>query len=498
MDLRLASKYRLPVLLVLLVAADWLFYEWAPLGWVLGLFVALLWGVCWPRQWNFASRRVLAMELGALALTALSLVYAPGALNILLAFLLLYIYRITMAMDGKTSLPFWLGALPLKLATSFFEWAGMLFFRPNPGDRLFAERGVRKVALWVLPVLVTLLFAWLFALANPVLARFFQRVLAALAEYIRLPPPDRIAFWVLMILIVASVMSLRIFRSLLGGGSRLKGILVWEGCSVPWPEAETRQRWDRTATAMMGRALVLFNLLFLVQNVFDVEYLWAGLALPEGVTYAEYAHRGAYPLIAVALLSGVLVMAAFRRDGAARNSAWLRWMVYVWLAQNIFLIASSMLRLEKYVSVYSLTLLRVAAFLWMVLVAAGMILLMYRIYSNRGNGWLVRANLLAVLVLLLGCGFLNIAGFVADYNLDHCREATGDTSHAGLDTDYLMQLGYPALPALARAAQAGWGDVLPRELTPRIEHLSRETNDWRQWSLRKELTLRQLKNSIKE
>ena len=55
---------------------------------------------------------------------------------------------------------------------------------------------------------------------------------------------------------------------------------------------------------IMTRGLLLFNLVFLVQNLLDVEYLWAGAALPEGVTYAGYAHRGAYPLIATALIAG--------------------------------------------------------------------------------------------------------------------------------------------------------------------------------------------------
>ncbi|NIP84168.1 MAG: DUF4173 domain-containing protein, partial [Planctomycetales bacterium] len=39
-------------------------------------------------------------------------------------------------------------------------------------------------------------------------------------------------------------------------------------------------------------ALILFNGLFAVQTGLDATYLWSGAALPEGMTYAEYAHRG--------------------------------------------------------------------------------------------------------------------------------------------------------------------------------------------------------------
>jgi Domain of unknown function (DUF4153) len=46
------------------------------------------------------------------------------------------------------------------------------------------------------------------------------------------------------------------------------------------------------------RSLILFNLLFAVQTLLDAIYLWGNAALPGGISYADYAHRGAYPLIA--------------------------------------------------------------------------------------------------------------------------------------------------------------------------------------------------------
>ena len=45
------------------------------------------------------------------------------------------------------------------------------------------------------------------------------------------------------------------------------------------------------------RSLILFNALFALQTVLDLTYLWGGANLPDGMTLAEYAHRGAYLLI---------------------------------------------------------------------------------------------------------------------------------------------------------------------------------------------------------
>ena len=100
-------------------------------------------------------------------------------------------------------------------------------------------------------------------------------------------------------------------------------------------------------TAGVLLAVILFNLLFLLQNVLDIEYLWSGAALPAGMSYAEYAHRGAYPLILTALLAGLLTLIAFRRQSTGAGWKWARILVYVWLLQNVFLVASSLLRLGK-------------------------------------------------------------------------------------------------------------------------------------------------------
>ncbi len=76
---------------------------------------------------------------------------------------------------------------------------------------------------------------------------------------------------------------------------------------------------------MFGRSailnsLILFNALFAVQTILDLIYLWGGVRLPDGLSYAEYAHRGAHPLIATALLAACVRP---RRDAQGRAGAGL-------------------------------------------------------------------------------------------------------------------------------------------------------------------------------
>jgi hypothetical protein len=162
------------------------------------------------------------------------------------------------------------------------------------------------------------------------------------------------------------------------------------------------------------------------------------------------------------------------------------------------LTVSSFWRLQLYVNVYSLTRLRIAAAIWMGLVALGLIFIFWRIWDGRSNLWLLRANILSVMVVLYLCCFINFDGIIADFNVRHCREfrEDGDPRAAVLDLDYLSRLGPDALPAFygiawdeMGAASANFG----AEFQDRVEQtririekkLADGLTDWRSWTFRR-------------
>src|SRR5262249_19845001 len=128
-------------------------------------------------------------------------------------------------------------------------------------------------------------------------------------------------------------------------------------------------------------------------------------------------------------------------------------LLYFWLAQNIVLVASSILRLKLYVEVYLLTYWRITALVWMLLVALGLVFIAASIALARSDGWLIRMNLIALIAVLYVCSLMNFDTIIADYNVTHSREAGG--SGVVLDICYLASLGPQALPALDKAIQMG-------------------------------------------
>lgn len=250
-------------------------------------------------------------------------------------------------------------------------------------------------------------------------------------------------------------------------------LLVW-GALTPAPAARLPQIRPRALPGLnpqaVARALVLFNAALAVQTGMDALFLWGGAALPQGMSAAEYAHRGAYPLMAAALLAGLFALLA-RPFLAERRG--LKPLMLLWIGQNVALTASALLRLEHYVGLYGLTWLRLAAAIWMALVAAGLLLVAWQIGRARSNRWLlIRCTALGIGTLYL-CSFLNFAAVVARVNLNH----------PALDMEYTCGLGPMAAAELA-AHPRGQVCLIA---APRIA-------GWRDWGFRAARALRYTKD----
>jgi hypothetical protein len=208
-------------------------------------------------------------------------------------------------------------------------------------------------------------------------------------------------------------------------------------------------------------SLFLFNAIFAVENGLDIAFLWSGAPLPTGMTMAEYAHRGAYPLILTALLAGVFVMATASPDTEIGRHPLIRRLVVLWTAQNLILVASSVQRTLDYIDAYMLTSLRIAALVWMALVGAGLVLICLRMLWRRSLAWLINAVAAAAILVLFGSSLVDFDAVAAEWNVSHAREVGGTA--AALDVGYLRRLGPSALVALARL-----------ENNPRIDDVFRD------------------------
>lgn len=220
-------------------------------------------------------------------------------------------------------------------------------------------------------------------------------------------------------------------------------------------------------------SLIVFNVMFAVQTLSDLGILTGGLALPEGMSYAQYAHRGAYSLVITALLSGAFAVATHRM---VAESHVLKILMYIWLGQNLFLVLTATVRLGLYVDAYTLTYLRVAAFIWFGLVAVTLALIIVQIARERPLSWLIRSCVFAVAGTLYLCCFMNFAYVITSYNMAH-------TTPEALDLEYLCRLGEQVIPAMMDYGQITDQTVCGRDGLASIRFDPMQ--DWQEWGFRR-------------
>lgn len=452
--------------------ADWLFYD-QPFGLAFVVFLAALVGAAVVARRPRPSRRTAVVAAIVLLATLLPLIETVNTVSVL--FGILGVATVVALLTNPffttnddvfhgTFDGIFQGIRTLLLAGPFRLIPDLARHRPGRLD-------ARPFIALAIPLLLGGIFLKLFADANPLIDDWLSAIdLGWLLAQISVP---RLLFWIALL------------------------SLCWPFVAARWRRrrqvARTAAPRKATSHGFVGdvlfgpmailQSLVLFNLLFAVQTGLDMTYLWGGVALPHQLTYAAYAHRGAYPLILTALLAAGFILIATRRP-MARHGRLIRGLIFAWTAQNVMLVISSMLRLDLYIQVYSLTMWRIAAFVWMLLVAVGLVLIAVRMARGLSNRWLIRANLTALMLTLYVCAIINVPALIANYNVAHSREATG--SGATLDVPYLMSLGPQAIPALDRYLRST-GTASTSARTGRdllAATLQREVGSWRTWSLR--------------
>jgi Domain of unknown function (DUF4173) len=416
---------------LLVILADALLFE-SGMGSVLGIF-ALAWGAL-----SFAAQRSSwkkPASLIAFALAALFggiLTYDPSFLGWVLFCTMLAVAVLLPQIQGVGDGWYWSKRLVYHGAGTPFgpllDLVRLSKAHRRPGTRMSVAHMLPNL---ILPLVGTALFLGLFAMANPIIEEFLGRIQIGglTAEDI-----GRVIFWGFAFVLVWSTLRPRrtkhMFHQLVDSEpSRIPGVTV----------------------ASVTLSLALFNLLFALQNGMDLIYIWGDVRLPEAFTLAEYAHRGAYPLIVTALLAGLFILVTTHPKSAMAGNRLIRWLIILWIGQNLFLVASTVERTLLYIDSYSLTRLRIAALLWMGLVGIGLVLVTWRMLRGNGIAWLVNGNILAALAVLGVCTYIDLGEMAARWNVRHAQEVGGEGVH--LDLCYLNNLDGSALLPLASLEQ---------------------------------------------
>ncbi len=238
-----------------------------------------------------------------------------------------------------------------------------------------------------------------------------------------------------------------IFRSILV----LIATLIYIGAySYTFRKAEnqiTAQQSNKTysvghieSSILLGSVNVLFFIFILVQ----LAYLFGGEGniFVQGFTYAEYARRGFFELIAVAIISLLLLLTtekyiAKKETGHAFGFKILSTALII---QVFLIMASAFTRLSFYKEAYGLTTLRLYSYAFIILLAMIFCLLLYKIYKDKQENIFAFRVFISIILFLAVMNFLNPDAFIARRNIERF------TITGKLDIYYLNRLSNDAIP----------------------------------------------------
>lgn len=195
-----------------------------------------------------------------------------------------------------------------------------------------------------------------------------------------------------------------------------------------------------TFTSVIGLVYIFFCAIQLL-------FLFSGkMSLPEGYTYAEYAHEGFYQLLAVCILNIVMVSIC---QAFFKSSKVLKALLTVIAACTYIMIASSAYRMIMYIDVYHLTFLRVFVLWFLAVLCFWLSFLIISMYVRKFP--VFKACMVAITIAFIAFIYSNPEYQIAKYDL---QAAAGNTVEYNSVVDYIEDLSYDAVPAMVQDKEA--------------------------------------------
>jgi cbb3-type cytochrome oxidase subunit 3 len=210
-----------------------------------------------------------------------------------------------------------------------------------------------------------------------------------------------------------------------------------------------------------GTILVLVNMLFAAFVGIQFTYLFGGAAnvTEAGYTFADYARRGFFELLTVAILTMLLVLGLnwlSRRENKGQIRLF-NGLGSVLIGLVLVMLVSAWRRMALYEAAFGYTELRLIVYVCMAWLALTLVWFLLTLWLRPDR--FAFGALLAVMGFVITLNLINPDAFVTKQNLAR-YEQTGD-----LDAAYLVNLSTDAVPQLVRGLGLTAGDA-ETQLTP--------------------------------
>lgn len=324
------------------------------------------------------------------------------------------------------------------LLFAFYSYASSLFFmfinrleRTQEPEKANSA-SVKKIVLVIIPILIALLFFFMYRGSNILFNEFAKKINFDFISW------NWIAFT-------------------LGGFILLYGFFRYRVISVfasfDEKASDEIDRQNTNTISLFGKKLsladenfsgtallILLNSLLLIVNGLDFNFLFVDGKLPAGLGYSEFVHQGIGMLITSIIIAIFIILFYFR--GALNfyeKSPLLKFLAYLWIIQNVFMLFSTAMRNDMYITEYGLTYKRIGVYVYLLLTAIGLCTTLLKVSQAKSNMFLFRINSWLFYSVLLASCFFNWDGIITNFNIHKASQ---------LEKRYLVSLSYANLPEL--------------------------------------------------
>ncbi len=190
--------------------------------------------------------------------------------------------------------------------------------------------------------------------------------------------------------------------------------------------------------------LTVMNGLYLIFILIQFSYLYGGegMVLPSNFTYAEYARRGFFELVAVTIINFVIILGCLKY-AKKENEALLKILdvlLSVLILFTVNMLYSANFKLSLYESSFGYTYQRVFVHLFMILLFILCIITLAGIWNRKIP--VMKSIIITTVIAYTIANYLNIDAFIAKKNIERYY-STGK-----LDAPYLNSLSYEVVPLI--------------------------------------------------
>lgn len=229
--------------------------------------------------------------------------------------------------------------------------------------------------------------------------------------------------------------------------------------------------------------LALVDSIYILFTIIQFSYLFGSLSigLPDNFTYAQYARRGFFELVAVTLINLVILLGNinFIKAVGARVDKAAKVLNSALVVCTLIMLFSAHFRMSLYEEAYGYTYLRVLTHAFMLFLFALLAATLYKVWKEKMS--LLKAYIVISIIAYTGINYANIDVVIAKKNIERY------TVEKSIDISYLTSLSDDAVPYLVKFMESGpdkeFAKQLENMLYERKERLERKSSTWQSFNV---------------